>query len=492
MPAEGLSDGICQRLGELIATHTGLHFPPERHSDLQRGMVAAAAELGFTDSARCADWLLSRPLTQQQLNLLASHLTIGETYFLRERNFFEVLSGRILPDLLQRRRGHRQYLRLWSAACCTGEEAYSLAILVDQLLGHSPDWQVTVLGTDINERFLQKATQGVYGEWSFRDAPPGFKERYFTRTADGRFAINPQIKRRVRFMHMNLAAPSLEADTRAMDVILCRNLLMYFTPTQAQQLVDRFYGALTDGGWLAVAPSECSQTLFSRFSTVSFPNTLIYRKQPPEEVRQETVPVISEAPPRETRFRKTPEMRAEPASTVHPHDVATGLYGEGRYTEAADVLLSWLRQSPPMAPTTEPSAWHPGLLALLTRALANQGRLVEALAWSAHWIEADKVDPAAHYLQGIVLQEIGEHEAARRSLQRALYLRPDFALAHFALANLARSESRRAEAVKHFENASYALRACAPDEAVPESGGLTAKGLLEVISEATRNDRHES
>jgi chemotaxis protein methyltransferase CheR len=148
-------------------------------------MVTAAAEFGFTDSSRCADWLLSRPVTRQQLNLLASHLTIGETYFLRERKFFGVLADRILPDLLHRRRGHRQYLRLWSAACCTGEESYSLAILVDQLLGQAPDWQVTILGTDINERFLQKATQGVYGEWSFRDAPAGFKERYFTRTADG-------------------------------------------------------------------------------------------------------------------------------------------------------------------------------------------------------------------------------------------------------------------------------------------------------------------
>jgi chemotaxis protein methyltransferase CheR len=131
------------------------------------------------------------------------------------------------------------------------------------------------------------------------------------------------------------------------------------------------------------------------------------------------------------------------------------------------------------------------LLSLLTRALANQGRLAEALEWSGHWIAADKIDPAAHYLRAIVLQETGEYEAARRSLQRATYLQPDFALAHVALANLAQRESRRAEASKHFENAAYVLRACAPDETLPESDGLTARGLLEIITEATCNDKRQ-
>lgn len=493
MQVERLPEGVCQRLGELIADHTGLHFPPERHPDLQRGMVSAAAEFGFPDSYHCANWLLSTPLTRQQLNILASHLTIGETYFFRERKFFEVLAEHILPDLLQRRRGHRQYLRLWSAACCTGEETYSLAILIDQLLGQSPDWQVTILGTDINERFLRKATEGVYGEWSFRDAPPGLKERYFTRTPEGRFAIRPQIKSRVRFTHMNLAGPSLETGTWAMDLILCRNVLMYFTPAQAQQLVEKLHNSLSDGGWLAVAPSECSQTLFSRFATVTFPNILVYRKQLIEEPGREAPAEVVETPPLESHFAQQPKPRAAPASPPHPHEAATTLYGEGRYTEATDVLLGWISQSPPAPPpATAPYTWNPGLLALLTRALANQGRHAEALTWSEHWIEADKVDPAAHYLQAVILQETGAHEAARRCLQRALYLQPDFVLAHVALAHLAladpaRVESRQVQATRHLQNAAYALRACAPDETVPESGGLTARGLLEVITEAIRN-----
>src|SRR5882757_6175269 len=286
MQTDGIPDALWRRLSEFIAQHTGLHFPPERRSDLQRGLTAAATEFGFADSARCADWLLSASLTRQQLHTLASHLTIGETYFFRERKTFDALAQRILPELICRRRGREQRLRLWSAACSTGEEPYSLAILVQQLLPDWRDWHVTILATDINPRFLQKAAAGVYGEWSFRESPSWFKERYFTRTQDGRFAVEPHLRNCVSFAPMNLAQdcfPSLATDTNAMDVIFCRNVLMYFTPAHARKVVENLRSALTDDGWLAVSPTECSQALFSRFVAVNFPDSIMYRKCNAEE-----------------------------------------------------------------------------------------------------------------------------------------------------------------------------------------------------------------
>lgn len=173
MQTDGVPDALWGCLSEFIAQNTGLHFPPERRSDLQRGFTAAAAEFGFADSARCADWLLSTPLTRPQLHTLASHLTVGETYFFRDRKTFDALAQHILPELLRRRRGREQRLRLWSAACSTGEEPYSLAILLQQLLPDWRDWHITILATDINPRSLQKAAAGVYGEWSFASRLPG-------------------------------------------------------------------------------------------------------------------------------------------------------------------------------------------------------------------------------------------------------------------------------------------------------------------------------
>jgi chemotaxis protein methyltransferase CheR len=470
MQTDGVLDALWGRLSEFIAQNTGLHFPPERRSDLQRGFTAAAAEFGFADSVHCADWLLSTSLTRPQLHTLASHLTVGETYFFRERKTFDALAQRILPELIYRRRGREQRLRLWSAACSTGEEPYSLAMLVQQLLPDWRDWHVTILATDINPRFLQKAATGVYGEWSFRESPSWFKERYFTRTQDGRFAVDPQIRSCVSFAPMNLAQdcfPSLATDTNAMDVIFCRNVLMYFTPAHARKVVENLRGALTNDGWLAVSPTECSQALFSRFVPVNFPDTILYRKCNAEEQSSTWTPAPSGTAPECTAWAldapqlSTPVVAAAPQPTL----LSSQTPSAPSQTEQAD----------------ESPASRPQAFSQLARALANQGRLAEALVWSERWIGANKIDPAAHYLHAMVLQETGEREAARRSLDRAVYLQPDFALAHFALGNLARADSRNSAANKHFANALHMLRVCPPDELLPESEGMTASRLMEVI-----------
>lgn len=458
MQTDGVPDALWRRLSEFIAQNTGLHFPPERRSDLQRGFTAAAAEFGFEDSAHYADWLLSTSLTRPQLHTLASHLTVGETYFFRERKTFDALAQSILPELISRRRGRAQRLRLWSAACSTGEEPYSLAILVQQLLPDWRDWHVTILATDINPRFLQKAAAGVYAEWSFRESPSWFKDRYFTRTQDGRFAVDPQIRNCVSFAPLNLAQdcfPSLVTDTNAMDVIFCRNVLMYFTPVHARKVVENLRDALTDDGWLAVSPTECSQALFSRFVAVNFPDTILHRKCNAEE-RSAT---CTSAP-----SGTTPERAAWALDAPQP--------------QPSTPVAAAAVQTPSASSQTERG---PQVFSVLARALANQGNLTDALAWTERWIAADKIDPAAHYFHAMVLQEMGESKAARHSLDRAVYLLPDFALAHFALGNLARADSRTAAANKHFANALHVLRGCPADELLPESEGMTAGRLMEII-----------
>jgi chemotaxis protein methyltransferase CheR len=449
MQVDAVPDALWQRVSEFIGTNTGLHFPAERRADLQRGLTAAAMDFGLADGTSCAEWLLSAPMTRVQLQTLATHLTIGETYFFRERKAFDALAERILPELLRSRRGRGQRLRLWSAACSTGEEPYSLAILLRQMLPDWQDWDVTILATDINERFLQKAVAGVYGEWSFRESPPGFKERYFTPTSDGRFAISPQIKDCVSFTHMNLAQdrfPSLTTDTHAMDIIFCRNVLIYFTASHARKLVANLRRALVDEGWLAVSPSEYSQALFSRFVAVNFPGSVLYRKCAVDDNSSSTwAPPLSDA--------------------------------------VSECAVPVFHVPQPSAPPT-PAQPIPDLqaLSLTTRELANQGRHADALAWSERWLAADKIDSAAHYMHAMILQETGKPEAARSSLQRAIYLQPDFVLAHFALGNLARADARSAEAHRYFANALRLLRCRPPDALLPESDGMTAGRLVEIIT----------
>ena len=226
--------------------------------------------------------MLREPWSLQQLDLLASHLTIGETYFFRDRACFDALAEHALPALIRARRNGEKRLRLWSAGCCTGEEAYSLAILVQQVLPDAEQWQVSILGTDIHPGFLRKAAEGVYGEWSLRGSSDRFKLRYFSRTGDGHYQITDSIRRMVQFAPLNLAQPgypSLVPATDGIDLILCRNVLMYFSAAQFQAAVARLHQCLAPDGWLAVSASEVSRSQFPAFDEVRGSGALLYRRR---------------------------------------------------------------------------------------------------------------------------------------------------------------------------------------------------------------------
>jgi chemotaxis protein methyltransferase CheR len=444
MPADLAAEAPWSRLSELIAQKTGLHFPPERNVDLQRALSGAAGEFGFADALACADWLVSTRLTSAHLQVLAGHLTVGETYFFRERPTFEALAEQVIPELA-RRRWHERRLRVWSAACCTGEEAYSLAILLQQRLPAWRQWRVTLLATDINERFLDKARNAVYGEWSFRDAPAGLKERYFTRTANDRYMVNPEIQQLVRFARFNLVEDDfsqLLSTVGTLDLILCRNVLMYFTPLQARKVVTSLRRVLCDDGWLAVAASEGSQALLHGFTPANFPGAILYQKD--------------ETGPERAPLPKTPQPQAKISIQPVP--------------------------SPALpASMDSKAAPEPEELASITRSLANQGKLNEALTSCDRWIGAAPLDSAARYLRAVILQELGEQQSARLALNQAVYLNPEFVLAHFALGNLDKAGGKSHEARKHFANALTLIRRAPPTELLPESDGLTARRLEEII-----------
>ena len=487
------SDPGLGRFSEFVAAQMGLHFPAERASDLQRGIRSAAREFGFETTADCIRWLMSASLTRSQVEILASNLTVGETYFFREQRTFEIFEEHVLPELTRLRRGGEQRLRLWSAACCSGEEPYSIAISLRKTLPDFADWRVTIVGSDINPRFLHKAAQGVFTEWSFRNAPAWLKARNFANIGNGRWEILPAIKRMVSFSHINLAEdvyPSFLNNTHAVDVIFCRNVLIYFSPEQVQRVIQNFYRCLTEGGWLVLSPSETPHVLLPQFVPVNFDGAILYRKDStrtrPLDMR---VAPLEEAPPVFLQPLREPAAAAGATGpqVYEPHalaesksaqlppgawDHALALYAQGRYAETADTVAALLSSQP-----DEPRA-----LALMARARANQGSLADALGWCDQVVAADKLNPGAHYLRASVLHEQGNLQEAVRSFQRVLYLDPECVLAHFALGNLARNAGKRRDADRHFGHALALARAQPHDRILPESEGVMAGRLAEIIT----------
>jgi chemotaxis protein methyltransferase CheR len=376
--------------------------------------------------------------------------------------------------------------------------------LLDRLLPEWHDWRVTILATDVNPGFLRKAAAGVYNEWSFRSAPAWLKQKYFKQIAEHSFEILPRIRERVTFAHLNVAQdtyPSLATDTNAMDLILCRNVLMYFAPERAAAAIENFHRSLVDNGWLLVGPSDAPCELFGRFVSVRFEGAIVYRRRdgPPstpvpaprtfvphvdqrEEPTDSPPPAVGPvAPLREAVLRTEPapppsEQRPAPAneerSTAYMQ--ASALFELGRYRDAAKLLK-------------ENSASLYGsaqCLALLARICANLGELAEARSWAEKALATHKLDAGLHYLRAIILQEEGSNEEATASLKRALYLMPDLVMAHFALGNLARHRGKWTEAERHFTNARALLKRHSADEILPHSDGLAA-GRLDAIIQSS-------
>jgi len=481
---------LLLRLSEYLTAKIGLHFSNRNRNDLHQKMTAAMTDFGFENVGEFIEWLLSLSPTQKQIEILASHLTVGETYFFREKRAFEILEQSILPGLIDARRRTAKRLRFWSAGCSTGEEPYSIAILLEKLIPDLKDWNITILATDINTAALRKADEGIYSDWSFRDTPPFFKDKYFERVNGNRYLLLSDIRKMVTFSYLNLSEdvyPALQNNTNAMDVIFCRNVLMYFAPDHIKRTAERFYRTLVDGGWLIVSPVETSHIHYAQFATVRIQDSTFYkkdaRKTKPESVsakyvEKEIAPYS--LPPKKVKQRKSEKpshtgkyevSRKLKEPVLTPLEEAAILYRKGFYREAEERLNMLIFNG----------SRSQEMLVLFTKILANQGKLEDAFHWCEKAVSADKCNPLLHYLLAVILDEQKRGEEATASLKKALYLDPDFVLAHFALANLSLRLGNIDEARKHFDNTTEILSKCKPDEILPESEGITAGRLSEMI-----------
>ncbi len=490
-----ISDRLLTQLSVYVTSWLGLHFPEKRWGDLARIISHAARELGFEDVDAFIERLVSRQTTKEQEEILAGHLTIGETYFFREQKSFDILENRILPDLIASRRGREQRLRIWSAGCSTGEEPYSLAILLSRLIPDPREWQITILATDINSRALGKAVHGVYSDWSFRGIPQWVRQRYFTKTPNGHDELQHAIRRMVTFSVLNLAEdnyPSLSTNTNAMDIILCRNVLMYFEPKQQHKVIKSFQRSLLEGGWLVVSPCETSPAFSTCFETVVFPDAVFYKRNEQRNKPQVIVPTLISQPSSLIEGKgegRKPQLIAPPApgkvKQVEPktqtsvYEKALTLYHQGKYKEAAHKLSGLL------AETEATSGAKPAFgkaAALMAQAQANRGEIAVALEWVEKAIAADKLNAELYYLRATIFQEQGEILKAVASLKQSIYLDQAFVMAHFALGALTLQSGKPREAGRHLENALSLLLACPADDPVPGAEGMTGARLSEIIT----------
>ena len=436
-PALSPPDAAVSSAGQLVAARLGLDFRSRGSANLERGLARGARAAGFRAVGDYLQWMRTQPADSLAWRLLAGELTVGESYFFRDRCAHDALADHVLPALIGRRRREGVLrLRLWSAGCSTGEEPYTLAILLRRLVPDIDNWRVTLLGTDVDPRALEAAARGEYRKWSLRATPAWARERYFARRGADKYELAPEIRAMVAFAPLNLVAgPGLAPapGIGAMDLILCRNVLMYLTPEAQRGVVGQLRRALHDGGWMALSPAEASAELLRPLVPVHFSGAVLHTAR--------AAPMLAAPPP--------PRRRDTADATVPPSP------------------------SPSPAPAVpEPTA------AQRARAAADLGRLEHASELCREALAQDALDGEVHLLLAAIHHERRERAAALESARAAIYSAPASARAHFLLGSLLLQRGPTAQGRQSMETAATLLDSVPPDEPVAPGEATTAGELL--------------
>ena len=272
-----MNDAEFRMFTELLRRHCGLHFGAESRFLLEKRLARRLRELEITSFASYHYMLRNaRPGDDEFANLI-DELVTNETYFLRERSQLKALVSEIFTELRMQKRMHsRGPISVWSAGCSSGEEPYSIVILALEA-GIDVRQELRVYASDISRKMLRRARQGEYRETAFRETEPQIREKYFMEK-DGVWRISDAVKQHVDFIHLNLVDRSRIALLGAMDVILCRNVIIYFDIEGKRRVIETFHEKLRPGGHLLLGHAETLINLSTSFELRHLPRDLVYRK----------------------------------------------------------------------------------------------------------------------------------------------------------------------------------------------------------------------
>lgn len=265
------------RLRDLIYAHSGLFFEEKKLYFLIRRVEQRVEEVG---AASVQDYyqMLRFGGDVAELQALCEVCTTNETYFFREYPQLKVFSEVCLQETLEEKRKQGDtHLRIWSAACSTGDEVYTLAIILREMIEDFDKWSITLIGTDIDQVALNTARKALYQERALKDVPTAYRLRYFEPEGYS-YRVSPEITKMVQFRHANLMNPSAVRDISSQDFVFCRNVLIYFDDVSRRRAVDLLYDALRPGGYIFLGHSESVGRITSSFQLLRKGDQLVYKK----------------------------------------------------------------------------------------------------------------------------------------------------------------------------------------------------------------------
>jgi chemotaxis protein methyltransferase CheR len=372
-------------------------------------------------------------------------ITIGETYFFRDKKQMELLQLNVLPKIIaEKRKKNNLSLRIWSAGCSTGEEIYTLAMILDKLLIDKDAWIINLLGTDINTKALVKALEGKYSEWSMRSIPESVKNDYFIQEGS-HYLLSEKILKMVKFDYVNLndnVYPSILNGTNSQDLIVCRNVLIYFDSTIVKELMQRFYSSLQIDGYLLLGASDPTdlESIKSGFQYID--NMLFIRSENKviHSQKSTTQYPVNNNPP---KLPRSGDISNKKKLISIDQNKIQALLDNAQW----QTILSMIGQIE--LEVAENSFY---LFAKAT-ALANLGNLEYAAQLFERSLRLDPTNKYSHFIYALTLLELNKFVEAEKELRKSIYLDRNFVIGYYQLGLLMLRHKQISSGLKCLENA---------------------------------------
>lgn len=483
MAAAGFSDPAFARIADLAHLIAGLSFPANRQPSAEAGMRRAMSALHISDPVRL---LQAAEQPGEARDVVLAELTVGESYFFRDSAQLNLLATEILPSR-SATHGPSHPLRLWSAGCASGEEPYTLAILLRELGWTHP---ARILGTDIALPRLDAARRGRYTRWALRGVSEERVERWFQRTGT-HYDLDRGIRECVEFRMLNLVQDEYPIEGN-FDLVLCRNVMIYFDLPTVARIATGLLESLAPDGWLVLGASDPPLANLVSCESVMTPCGMAYRRPGKHSAKARTVdscavpvpkkwesvaatpPIPRPAAPEWT----APAVESVPVPADHAVDIDAGIllaYANADYATAESLLAIALAAEG----EADKTVW---LWVLYIRTIANQGRLHDAGAFCARALEVHPLVPELHYLHATLLSQANWYSDAAIAARRSIYLDRKFVMGHLqlgdALTRLGDSNGARIS----FENVITLLEKTDATDTVTAADGIPPSRLRQIAT----------
>lgn len=487
-----LSPGDEDALTQLVRRRTGIVLQPYQLDSLAEVAHGACAQFGYGSVGDYVAALDRSNVVSPELEYLVGHITVGESYFFRDDEQLRFLREGWLPEVIDRKyHGGDRTLRIWSAGCSAGQEIYTLAMVLLEQLPEPETWNLHLLGTDINTAALGQAIRGQYTNWSLRATGATLRARYFEQVGT-HYRLKPPVRELVKFSYLNLledSFPSMLSGTAAMDLILCRNVFIYFDPKVIPLVMQKFHASLVPGGYLMLGASDLVAEPTDDLELYHWGNTFCFRRNADHAsfalpTRQPfPAPVVPPAMPNPPPLQPVPEpvvRAAEPAAAAAP---AEGVRGRSPYVDVIACLRDerWQAALEAANRHIEREGNNADLAQFRAKALANLGLMEEAAQASDASIVMAPLDKHTYLIKALIMVELNNTPKAMEALRKAIFLDATFVEAHFQLGLLQLRQGERKAGIRSLSNALELAERLDPERQVHNAPGLVFGRLAEIL-----------